>query len=317
MIVGLYDIDLWHRGKSYPNLELMKTFKYLYDKNETVIMMRPNENIERFSKIIYFKDNEKTILPKTLNVYGDKKDIYGYGFYKKNSPLKPEIAAVPPSYFPYDAWVNKLKAPSDYDRMKSSSYIRLETKDFVDYKPNRTYIYIADHNFLYQENAEDFLQEYKRTHCFNFIHSLVAKEESTAYKFIRYSSLFNRRIIIDFRYNEDFFFNNYKEKVIFPNNKYDNESELNYLLRMTKIAIWFKKNEVPFQQSIYPTQNKIDEKIYQWAKDNRFNGSFYEYYQNDEKILSLADKQTSELRLLLKSKPSSFKSSDLDLSYNL
>lgn len=317
MIIGLYDIDLWHRGKSYPNLELMKTYKYLYDQNETVVMMRPNEDEGRFTKIIYFKDNANIMLPRTLTVYGDKKDIYGYGFYKQISPLKPEIAAVPPSYLPYDAWVNKLKAPKDYDRMKSSSYVRIETEDFVDYKPDRTQIYIADHDFLYQKNAEDFLQEHKNKHRFNFIHSLVAKDEATACKFTRYSSLFTRRIVADFRYSEDFFFDNVKENIIFPDKKYENETELNYSLRMTKIAIWCKKTGAALQWPAHTTHETFSEKIYDWARDNSFRESFYEYYQNDKKVLKLADKQPSELRLLLKSKPIVFESSDLDLSRNL
>jgi hypothetical protein len=28
MTIGLYDIDMWHRGKSAPNLELMKVYNY-------------------------------------------------------------------------------------------------------------------------------------------------------------------------------------------------------------------------------------------------------------------------------------------------
>ena len=55
-IYGLYDIDLWHKGRSVPNLELMQTYAYLSNRNERVIMMKPNEDEEKFSKIIYFKD---------------------------------------------------------------------------------------------------------------------------------------------------------------------------------------------------------------------------------------------------------------------
>ena len=28
--IGLYDIDLWHRGKAVPNLELMQYYNYYH-----------------------------------------------------------------------------------------------------------------------------------------------------------------------------------------------------------------------------------------------------------------------------------------------
>lgn len=54
--LGLYDIDLWHRGKSAPNLELMKLYNYHKKKGDIVLMMRPGEDEGRFNRIIYFKD---------------------------------------------------------------------------------------------------------------------------------------------------------------------------------------------------------------------------------------------------------------------
>ena len=30
MTIGFYDIDLYHSKKTYPNLELMKVFRYYY-----------------------------------------------------------------------------------------------------------------------------------------------------------------------------------------------------------------------------------------------------------------------------------------------
>lgn len=159
-IYGLYDIDLWHKGRSVPNLELMQTYAYLSNRNERVIMMKPNEDEEKFSKIIYFKDNPNVILPKTLEVYGEKKNFFGYGFFNKAFPLKPEIAETPPSFLPYDAWTNKIgMGIKDYEKMKRSALIRLETEDFADLKRNPVtkHIYLADRNFLYLPEAEAFL----------------------------------------------------------------------------------------------------------------------------------------------------------------
>lgn len=39
MTIGLYDIDIWHRGRVPPNLELMKAFRFYTDNNDKVIMM--------------------------------------------------------------------------------------------------------------------------------------------------------------------------------------------------------------------------------------------------------------------------------------
>ena len=66
--IGLYDIDMWHKGKSHPNLELMKTFNYLQQENHRVIMMKPTDEVGRFNQIIYFKDNINVDIPRTINV---------------------------------------------------------------------------------------------------------------------------------------------------------------------------------------------------------------------------------------------------------
>ena len=285
MIIGLYDIDLWHRGRSYPNLELMKTYNYLYQNNHSVSLMKPTDNEKNFSKIIYFKDNENTKIPQSLTVYGDNKDIYGYGFYKAISPLKPEIALTPPSYLPYDAWVNKLKNSKDYDKMKRASYIRMETNDFSDYKPKVKNIYLADHDFLYQNNAENFIQEYKN-HFFYFTHSLIAKDEPTATKFIRYSSLFDSRIVIDFRYNEDFFYENCSEFILFKADKREDETMENYLLRIIKTALWYKGNDLPYRWPFHMSYKGFPEYVINWAKDNTSKVSDKDYYSNNNLSLN-------------------------------
>lgn len=64
MTLGLYDIDLWHGRKSVINLELMKIYNYYKQKGHIVIMMRPDEDEGRFNKIIYFKDNPNTQIPR-------------------------------------------------------------------------------------------------------------------------------------------------------------------------------------------------------------------------------------------------------------
>jgi hypothetical protein len=66
MIIGLYDIDLWHRGRAVPNLELMQYYEYYHKRNDRVVLMKPTDEESQFAKIIYFKENPNVLLPKTL-----------------------------------------------------------------------------------------------------------------------------------------------------------------------------------------------------------------------------------------------------------
>lgn len=65
-------------------------------------MMEPKSEEGRFNKILYFKNNPSTIIPKDIYVNGENKIIYGYGFYKKINKLKNEILQCKPLYLPYD-----------------------------------------------------------------------------------------------------------------------------------------------------------------------------------------------------------------------
>lgn len=118
MSIGLYDIDLWHNSKSSPNLDLMKVYNYLNKQNKKVILMQPSDTEGRFNKIIYFKEDPKTIIPSKLMIYGENKDIFGYGFYNKTYPLKSEIFNVSPAYDLYDIWTHKLKKVDNYEKLK-------------------------------------------------------------------------------------------------------------------------------------------------------------------------------------------------------
>lgn len=69
----------------------MKTYNYYKKKGDIVNLIKPLEKEGRYSKIIYFKDNPNIQIPKTVEVFGDKKEIYGYGFYNKLINLPKEI----------------------------------------------------------------------------------------------------------------------------------------------------------------------------------------------------------------------------------
>lgn len=312
-VIGLYDIDMWHRGRSGPNLELMKTYNYYNNKGHKVIMMRPEEDEGRYNKIIYFKENPRIQLPKKLIVNGDKKEIYGFGFYNKFFPLNQKIISCPPDFSPYDLWSYKLYTfGMSYNNFKNCSLVRFENEDFCKYNKNVLPLIFVDYNFLDLPDADKCLQKYKN-HRFYFYHTLWAKDEATYYKFEPYLSLINDYIIIDFKYSEDFFFDNFKnEKIVFKFEKRENETILNYQLRNVKMGLIYKNSNIRFKLPFHPIiYNDLDEKIINWMKD-KTNESFEKMYGSKD-IINLP----SEMRLLLKQNPLTVDTSQIDFYKNL
>ena len=315
MIIGLYDIDLWHRGRAVPNLELMQYYAYYHKHNDRVILMKPTDEETQFSQIIYFKENPNVQLPKTLQVYGDNKTFTGYGFYKKNDVLPPEIQ-VPPSYVPYDPWVNKLGISSaEYEKMKNNSYIRIETENFVDYKEKAMHIYIADKDPLNMKGALEFIHDHKNKR-FNFLHTPILNDEATALNFMRYRALFNKNCVINFHCSEDFFCD-YYETVIFKLDKFDKETEEEYQKRIAKMAIWYKGHDAALRFPYNVKYSPFTEKIIVWAKDNSAKGSFAEFYQSSKITQKELAALPSGLRLLLKQNPKTATRQNLDLKSSL
>jgi len=280
--IGLYDIDLWHRGRAVPNLELMQYYNYYYTNNHKVIMMKPGEDEGRFNKIIYFKENPNIALPKTLNVYGENKEFTGYGFFKKVFPLPEKICNVPPSYLPYDIWTNKIDMPiADYEKMKRNSYIRLETNNFADYKEKSKVFFIADKNPFSLTNTFDFMNENKNKY-FHFLYPPILNDEETANKFIRYRKLINKNFVINFRCSEDFFYDYYSE-VIFKLDKFENETELDYQKRIVKMALWYKKNGTAFRFPYNVNYSDFTTRIITWARDNNIRVSYADHSKNSKR----------------------------------
>lgn len=271
-------------------------------------MMKPEDDEGRFTKIFYFKENPETSIPKWANLTGNKKQIYGYGFTKKIKPLSPEILPLQPSYLPYDPYSNKLSI-RNYEKLKRDSLVRVEAQDFADYKSNRTKIFIADHDFFYIHNALDFLEEYKNKHTFDFFWKLVAKDEETYNKFNRYTNLINRRIIVDFNFNKDFFIKNYSDNTIFTLKQ--NNSFEEYLIFIIQIILYYKSNNL--YPEIITEKDRVPplDKIMQWGR-NPTQESFVNYYKNDTAAQQFLNKAKSDIRLLLKTNPKNFKNSDID-----
>lgn len=311
-IIGLYDIDLWHAGKSAPNLELMQIYNYYNSRNNRVVMIKPNENLTRFKKIFYFKEKIHIALPNALEINLDKGSLIGYGFYGKTPQLKEEIKSLPPSFEPYDIYSYKLSVPKGYDKLKQSSLIRVETNDFGGFNKEQNFVYIADTNFLDTPAAESFLQDNKK-HSFVFYNALKVNDPKTYERFYRYTTLFNRRLIINFPYNEDFFYENLKDAVFIIKKK-ESETELNFLLRLVKTILIYKNKNVSFTDARVMDETLVGA-IVSWGKDKN-QLSFSEYYKDNMTIQKKINTQPTELRLLLKQNPLKITRS-IDLQSNL
>ena len=280
MNIGLYHLEMWGRGTAVPNLELMKIYNYYYSKNYKVTMVRPNDALGRFDKIFYFKDNPNTVISKSLNLTGSNKKLLGYGFYKKTEILKPEIFNLPPLYYIYDSFLDRLSYKERYESLKKNSYVRVETNDFVDLKPN-TLIYVADYDFCAQEKAEDFLDEYKNRSIFFFHQPKLSC--AALPKFSKYSQTLRPRII---DLDEDVFIEEcYDRNIIFPLNIFPKETIENYRLRLMKMGLIYKnKKTAPPRPRFYSSEvDDFADKIMNWIVTPEFI-SFSNFYSNNSQI---------------------------------
>lgn len=308
--IGLYDTDLFHYQKHHPNLELMKIYSYHNRKGDKVLMMRPGDEEGRFNKIIYFKDHPNFLLPRGVNVYGKNKEIYGYGFVKSYFPIDKIYQNEPPCYDPYIEYKPKFKNPP-LSIMMNNSFIRFENKDFTDFKKNCNHIIIADHQFCYLPDADLFRKEYWK-YKFDYLHKLEIRDKETFYKFKGFND--NRKYFINFNFDEDFIRENYNQHITLNWTKRENETELHYLLRCTTLILFFKTNNAnpDIKIKMVNGDGLYKDILYWGAHLNQL--SFEEFYKDDKKVTGRLIAAPSELRFLLKEKPSKLKSSDIDFS---
>lgn len=311
--IALYDIDFHHSSRFTPNLELMKVFNYYYSKNNIVVFVEPKENLQRFNQIFFFKENEKTKIPKSLDLLGENKQIYGYGFWRKFTELKPEIAATPPSFLPYDINIENIKNQKAYRHIKNNSIVRIENNDFTGFHSEKNTIYVADKNFLYQPSAMDFAKEYRRKYNIKFLHSLKANEEKKVIDFYSLASRSGRNILINFLPSKEFFQNYYYERIAFyltPLELENNYSE--FIKRIFLMTMWAKKENRQITFLRYnPSQidikkeplKKLIPMIYKWSISKEEN--FYDFIMGTPYKKTLIDLITdrTELRLLFKTNP--------------
>lgn len=322
--ICLYDIDFLHSSNfSPPNLELMKIFNYYFKKGNIVNLGKVGENLNRYNQVFFFKANPNTKIPRTLSLTGESKQLYGYGFFRNFTPLKDYIKDIKPSYIPYDLNEDKIKNLSLYKKIKTNSLIRVENEDFSDFKKDSSILYVSDYNFLELDNAFDFLNKYKLNYKINFLYPLIAKDEETFKKIFSVACNSNRRIIINFEFNKNFFKKFYYENILFLGEPMEKEKNPSlFLQRILKMILWAKSENKQIQfTKINFTKKELEEKpllqlcepIYKWCYA-KTNVSCYKYLISKiglERLESLTASRRN-VRLLLKQNPDSFNTKDID-----
>lgn len=307
MTIGLYDIDLHHGSFTMPNLELMKYFSYYYNTNNQVIMMRPQDDEGRFEKIIYFKESPKTDIPNSLNLYGERKILYGRGFFGRTEQLPDFVSAAKPSFLPYDPYGAKVGA--QYETIRKSSLLRVENNDRSGFKDTQI-IYIVDYLPTYQPNLISEMESLPN-HYFKFFHSFRFNDIETYDKLKGYFHLIKNTIVyIHFNFSAQFFLSNYTDNFFFVIPVRPNESSNEYLHRIFQIILTYKRTGKSPRVGLaahYPMKKEIE----RWARA-KTNLSFAQFFKNNKVIRSEILTQPMQNRLLMKTECDIFNVNTLD-----
>ena len=233
--IGLYDIDFLHGSKFSLNLELMKVFNYYHKRGHVVNLIKKNENLKRYNKIIFFKESPNLKIPKDLSLTGETKIIYGYGFYNRYIPLDDKFRDIPPDFLVYDIFEDKIKNIKLYKKIKKGSLVRVENEDYSGYNPDSKEIYIVDYDFTRLKNAEEFLQKYNK-HNIRFLHSLNFSDKDTFFKLFPYLYNCGRRLKIDFNFDKSFFEKYCNENLFFTLKDMTTVQKIERIVKMGLIA---------------------------------------------------------------------------------
>lgn len=314
MTVGLYDLDYWHSPQSFPNLELMKVFNYYYSKGDIVTFISPKENLERFNKIIYFKENKSTKIPVKLNLLAANAEFYGKGFRGELIELKPEYKEMPPSFLLYDFNNEKFKGKL-YEKIKKNSLVRVENKDYT-YLKNSGKIYIVDKNPIQLDCFEDFCKQFSNRDIVCL--STIQINSETELK--KYAWRFPQdRIYINYEPNKDFF-DNYKKETnfVYCLDSWNKKDINKFISKLVSCIFYFKKNDLTF---IFETDNlkskelnNLVKNLYKWSKDKDKNISFYNFYvKTEEDYKNFVNLPlNNQTKLLLKQFPKTVKQLTLE-----
>ena len=312
--IGIYHMDLWHTlNKAVPNLEAIKIYNYFLNKGDQVLMIGPNDELQRFNYIYFIKDSPTPLGKEASSKLAiENKKLMGYGFFGKVDKLKPEIFNQKLNYACYDKLLYRITNKGDYNNMAKNSLIRVETEDFTDYKPDRNLIFIADNNPTAITAMPDFLLEHKNNHQFKFLFPLRVNSDNID-KFARFESLIKGTLVCN-----DFTSQTYKEycydkHIVFNYERRGNESDNHYIARLLAMGIIIKSYQsTPSIGVNRYSENGIAKSIYQWILQKDWS-PFITYYSDNKDIQNYILNAPSEIRLLCKTKPLAINSSTFDL----
>lgn len=314
MTIGLYDIDFFHGTGFAPNLELMKIYNYYLNQGHQVLFLRPQDNMGRCNKIIYFKARVKTPIPKTLNIIGEDKLFYGYGFLKSFIPLQSDAKDCPPSFLPYELQSSKMnkKDLKWLEKVKKNSIIRLENKDLSYFNENCGTIYIADEKVT--TDTLNWIVETYPKYKLDFLHTVKLTSETELLPLISYLSTMDKPPAIDFDYNSTFFKKYCGLSVKWQINPKKAESNLNFFVeRLLKMILWNKQNKENLRFYL-PAFSKEEQKHYpilkyvllmqKWGYTSK-QISFFDFLSSKKQRNELTNivNDKSKLRILIKQNP--------------
>lgn len=322
--ICLYDIDFHHsQGFSPPNLELMKVFNYYYQNNDIVCFGRPGEDLRRYNQIIYFKANPNTKIPKSIELSGENIQIYGYGFFRRFTPLKEKFQRYWLNYLPYDIEEDKIKKPKIYESIKKNSLIRVENRDFSDLKDDTKILYVADYDFPRLKDSVDFLRQFNKQFKIIFLYPLVINDEETFRKIYPLLDLTTRRPVINFKFSKDFFQQFYFQSVLFNSSPLEFETNTSlFLQRLLKMILYSKKQNLQLnltKPSVVAHEVKkqpllkLLPRLYKWNYSKE-DFSFYEFLTKriDMTEINGLIQTKQKLRFLMKQNPQTFNLETID-----
>lgn len=322
--ICLYDIDLLHgKSSSPPNFELMKIFNYHYLKGDIVNLARKKDDFGRYDQIIYFKQSLNLKIPRSLDLIGEKKQIYGYGFYGQFRELTNKYRSVAPNFLIYNINDDLIKNQKFYNEVRNNSIIRLQNEDYTYYKEDSKIVFIADEQISAGDERLKTIKKLKDKHQVDFLHGIVAANEQD---FIALFNLFQsgkRKITSHFKFSFPFFKSFVTEsKCIFDLSYFFEEDYKKGLYNYILMILYSKSLNVTFRSGAF-TFNALEVKqnpilnlaplIEKWKKDKR-QISFYSYCNlyNQMDIFNRYLTYEDNIRKLSKLDPNSFRSEGID-----
>ena len=278
-------------------------------------MLRPQdlEDLGRFSKVIYFKENPGELKAKEVKLTGPNIKLMGYGFYKLPPELPRQYHSEAPNYFPYELYSTKMS--TDFKKIKRSSYIRFATNDFADYAPDKKLITIADYNFFELPNALNFIEENSQ-HEFLLARGARVYDEDTFIKVNKIKSIMTKGFIINYKFTMKTLENSANRIPLFnwSENLYG-ETDEQRLLRITTMIIFYKSHGQKLLSSHYANE-RFDTCLLKWGASSECI-SYEKFYRSNPVALNYIYTAPAQLRFLLKLNPKDLESQNLDLNRNL